>query len=475
MADGFTILPEFGNSQGANTAVLPENNQVLDTYFKIQENKYRDKLFNYKKADDEARARAQALNFDTGEVWQQDKDKIHGMITGLIDFAHDNPDFYDTKSDAYKEYDKRERGINFLINKSKHDKSIYDEWLNKGATDPNFQDDFEIIKGNLDSFKGTDVDTRNWTPIVPPPTFNPYEAWNDVSEKIDTTQETKEGKDLGGNNLEYITQDIYDPEKRTQAIEMIWDNNIKRTAQHITRDYNSLPPDAPEKKQFPTARDYGIHIMDKTFPTVKKSTTAIKPRKFAPSSGGSGSPSVGQTVEDRYNFIKEGVTTNPANLSAALITGKYNGGTITSAEVVDVKPETISTVTPLAGKSLAVPISNKDAVPQKMITFKYEKTNSDGAVSVFDGEPILLTPENDYGIQPINNILNQVGEGTKNYVSPEQIRSKYKQDNLGGGAKQQAKPKTLSGKINTSELVVGNEYIVNGSSYIWDGKNLNPK
>jgi len=140
-------------------------------------------------------------------------------------------------------------------------------------------------------------------------------------------------------------------------------------------------------------------------------------------------------ADDRYNFIKEGVTGNPANLSAALITGKYNGGTITSAEVVDVKPASTSTTAPfLAGSDYTIK-QNPDGVPERMIKFKYQKTNGKGEVEEFEGEPILLTPENDYGIQPINNILNQVGEGTKNYVSPEQIRGKYKGDSGFGESK----------------------------------------
>jgi len=87
--------------------------------------------------------------------------------------------------------------------------------MNKGATDPNFQEDYEMIKGNLDSFKNTDVNTRDFALPTPSPTFNPFETWNKVSKDIETSSQSKQGKDLGGNNIEYITEDIYDPAKRT--------------------------------------------------------------------------------------------------------------------------------------------------------------------------------------------------------------------------------------------------------------------
>ncbi len=449
MADGFTILPEFGNSQGANTAVLPDNNQVLNTYFQIQENKYRDKLFNYKKTQDEIAQKAQALNFDTGEVWQQDQPVITKKIQDLISFTRSNPDAYNASSDKYGEYDQKAREINFLINKSKHDKAIYDEWLNKGATDPIFQEDFESIKGGLDNFKATDINERDYVPPVPAPSYNLYEAWGKVAKDLPTFIETTEGENKGGNNYEYITTNTYDPVQRKAALEALYDGNVMRTRNHYVKEWNDLPQDAPERKQFKDAREYGLFIMDKGLPTYKDQSSAIKPRKFAPTGGG-GSASDNEMI--RFIAEKANALQNPNS-------DIYTSATVTTKDGTKKKvfeTETFSgrnvVVTDKNGQQYNTPIDKIYNIDGKLYAAPSIKRSKSGSIAISDMIPItniedqIIVPyvNTEYGSSPNTAKL---ADNTLNYYRSIQGTSTQPKTESGGKNQEQRYDATIEAGI----------------------------
>lgn len=283
MADGFTILPEFGNSQGANTAVLPQNNEVLNTYFGIQEQRYKDKLFNYKKQQDEIARRAQALNFDTAAMWDIDVPKAYESINQLKELSYKTPESQlESDSEAGQQSRAMEADINYTLNKSKHDKAIYDNVIAMAADPKNVNYSKQLLDAAAKFKANPDIKSREMEYPQMKPDYNLFEVVAKISKDTPTIDETGKAQGIGGGLVKLSTKKVYDPAEIEKRVAQTWTSNLDGTRTHFTEMYNALPQDAPERSQYANAEQYGKDILRKNYPEIKEQTDKTQGINYAP-------------------------------------------------------------------------------------------------------------------------------------------------------------------------------------------------
>lgn len=170
MANGLTFLPAFGG-QEANTAVLPENNQVMNTYLALNEKRYKDKVFDYQKNENDIKRRLDALDFNVSEVWQPDVEPIREEMIKYRDFVFENPDAVSPDSPLYSQQKQMADDINFKINLSKYDKANDTEYRKLMTTKPELATPENMKR--LTSHKETKIGERNFQGFKIPLEDNP--------------------------------------------------------------------------------------------------------------------------------------------------------------------------------------------------------------------------------------------------------------------------------------------------------------
>lgn len=206
MANGLTFLPAFGQ-QEANTEVLPESNQVLNTYLALSEKRYKDKVFDYQKNEADIKRKLDALDFDVSEVWQPDVEPIRNEMIAYRDFVFENPDSVNPDNAMFGEQKKMADDLNFKINISKYDKANDTEYRKLMTTQPEFATPEN--EQRLTSHKETKLGERNFQGFKMPFEDNPFEYMDKYKAAIKEGDATVDMKNAGYGYVNQTTNTPY--------------------------------------------------------------------------------------------------------------------------------------------------------------------------------------------------------------------------------------------------------------------------
>jgi len=223
------LIPNYtGGVQGANSAVLPDNNLALQTYLGLAEKNYRNKLFEYDKAKDEAKKIAEATDFNTAEMMSIDVQPTLDDISKLKELAKEHPEQVDEPNSDFDQLYKR---INFKINKSKYQQSELKYHKTTGAD--RYKDNPELLYNTLHDFENNpDIDKRELVLPIPPPDFNIFDLNDQIVKGVVSTNpdKIKSVNDGHGNRIYEIPQDV-DKTEIAQKVEMKWLSDRNKATQ----------------------------------------------------------------------------------------------------------------------------------------------------------------------------------------------------------------------------------------------------
>lgn len=251
MANDFTILPNQGYvNQSANTAIIPQNNEVLDNYWRAAENQYRNKVLAYQKHKDEVDARLKEIDFDTSGTWERDLKPISDKTTKEINVIKEHPDWISPNADNMEGYLTHKQGfdnLKYLVTQSKYDKSQYDAWKTKIVTDTELSKNAKDYLSQLDQWASKPVGERGDFLLIPVPDNNIFVLAKKLESAIDigTSAETVSSKDRLGQikNTTTTTQNL-DLGKLPLAAEVVYKTDPSWRA-FADEEYAKL---SPEKK-----------------------------------------------------------------------------------------------------------------------------------------------------------------------------------------------------------------------------------
>ncbi len=218
MPNNFTLLPAFANSEGSNTAVLPENNVALDTYFKASENKFRDKAFAYKQHQDEVKQKLDALDFNTAGILDKDEPVIRDQIFSAIDYVSKHPDSVDPSSPLFTEQRKNFEKINLDINQSKQDKAIVDlntKGIAEGKISPRHMED-------INSWKNGELGGRGELALSPDVEDNPFTDAKNLEGLLIADNPTVTMTPKGYGFVEQTETTPFKTDKVEEGIKALW-------------------------------------------------------------------------------------------------------------------------------------------------------------------------------------------------------------------------------------------------------------
>lgn len=476
MVDGITILPNFASTPGANTAILPQDTTALDAYFKTAELRHQRDLLKYQKDRDEINQRQKEIDLNTAGTWETDLPEINKKVGSAIDYINANPAAVIPTKDNMQDYlvhRKQFNDLDYSVAKSKSDKATYDLWMQKLAA-PNSEYATPENKQLLEDWKAMGVNRPAFQGFPPPP------PKNNVFTLVGSMQ-----KDLLGNTTQTVAPDAngtlktttvqnYDLEKVPQYLEAVYKSSPDWKDEMDTH-FKSLPPEQQQKYSTPAnafsdvvlplmqaQRGKEAHIVDWT--SLNQQRSDLSKKKL--------------TVDYQTDIPVNAQT--QAGLQTANAIGGYDISKTGNA------PQNILIRPPQE----VYDIYNNKRLDVKDIGIKNWNIDIIGVYDFYkDPETGRLVPKQNVDKDPsLKNKLQKVrmaevnqatdGGGTATYLIPydenvsQPVKNAGIQLNETGTLKQ---PKELTGKIDPSTLIKGEQYIVNGKTYIWDGSKLKPQ
>jgi len=163
-----------------------------------------------------------------------------------------------------------------------------------------------------------------------------------------------------------------------------------------------------------------------------------------------------QNTLQRYQYLKQGIKTNPALIGQIVMNQPYNGGIITGFKI---HPQ---------GVPIKAIGTNKMFTPSSPIALIEYTTKNKHGNFIKEQDEIRLTKENDYGFQLFNKLANINREGTAQFVNPEELNAIYQSDPeyFGGGSTPQ-QTATKSNAQYTATMPDGSLiYSLDGQSWV---------
>lgn len=451
--------------QEAFTAVLPTtenlNKDIMAASLKRLAMNEAEKQRQQKAIDDHIKM----FDFDTVGVWDEGFDGIMEFKDeGLKKFA--NPEFfkkYDSgDGNALREYSKFKDGVLSRVYQEKQAAEAYKQYDKLLNSDQKYKvldaNGVDVNRKALEDWKNQKEHSIGDLPDFQMQVYNPalsvkyVQTLPQVDGSVSTPQADGSVKTTG---IKYT-----DPKAASDALMAMYSSDTEQQ-QGILQDMLSIIQDNPDRmvniyqdeqtgeyskpktvmvngvptvvvppiKQIPisTATPQQVYI-DNGYTPNAKGVIDIKQTEGSSGSGLTIDLGNGITVPtnalDRYKFIREGLIDKPENLTSLLIGGKLNGGTITKVD------------RQLAG------VEMNGAVP-KGIGKKYDLVltyDKDGTKKTYT---IKVDPETSQGVLEINNILNQVREGTSQFVNPEDINKIYQSDYKIGDVLESVQPSKI--------------------------------
>lgn len=443
--------------QEAFTAVLPTTENLNQDILKANQVNLAMKEAEKQRKDKEMADKISMFKFDTSGVWDKDTDAIYKKVADLNTKFY-NPDFlkrYDSGDpNAINEFDKAKMDIQSDIIKSKTRLAYYanfpkvfgkDEKYNTPQNQQSFKEFVETPLADLPemqiAYDYNHNDVINY--ITPKSEKNENGVVTTDETALDKIGKKAEGFYNGGiptptntpflkNSAELIYQATQDLAQRPQGGTMFnpiityydptdLSKGIKTEKQILM---SSIAPSNP----FPLL--YAKETID---PAHSKSVTTDEPKTSSNLNIDLGNGvTVPTNALDRYKFIREGLIDKPENLTSLLIGGKLNGGTITKVDRQLAKVEMNGAVPKGIGKKYDLVLT-------------YDK---DGAKKTYT---ITVDPETSQGVLEINNILNQIREGTSQFVNPEDINKIYQSDYKIGDVLESVQPSKTTPTSGTQQ------------------------
>jgi len=396
-------LPGFANSEGANTAVLPENNIAIDTYFKVAEDKFRQKAFNYKQHEDQLAKIAETTNFDTKGILDKDEPLIREKIfgdSGVIKFYHDHPDAIDPSSPLYMKGQNLWKDTDLSINRSKQRKLYVDETY-KAVVDKKLDPD---VLPTVDEFKNGGLDAE-WKPLTPKVDFNIY----DVLKQAKLSYELGDPEDSGIEGVKKIPK-VPTDESVKQNVDAMW------LSPSVQQEFGN--------------KDAFAQVATPLLKSMKGEDVLHNIPGFGSNSFFGGMNQKDQVaLYDRLKLLKQ-IKSGDEQAIGAFQTTNYNGQPIKFAEFVTDEPEKTTGTLPI-GTGFDVSVTGNSPSGKKYV--KVKTADHDHRFDVSD----------DQGLLDMNNQLNNGGVN----VPTELIKKAMDEGFFGGGqAQQKQKSYSLNGE-----------------------------
>jgi hypothetical protein len=458
-AQDFTKPAEIAGIQEANTAILPSGQPLNELLLRSSQVKWAHDEAAKQREEKQMADNLAMFDFDTVGVWDKDLAAINKLKDdGIKKFGDVNflKRYNNGDLNALSEYQAWKTGLQSSIDLSKR-RMVYDganrELMNK---DKKYQNDINIQ--NAKKFQDTPLSGDFYSMNVTP-SANPYDivAYStslapDVTETTEvknpdgtfTKQIVTAPKLTGNKSLQSAAADILkDTAQKENANQLLVD--LKTTndpnTDYITYDFNqidNLGNPIPIHKKVADVDQVDIvnaMVIGERWRPITDQT--LEGSVYHPPQGKGLSINLGNGVEvpqtslDRYKFIREGLIDKPENLTSLLIGGKLNGGTIVKVE---------RKLAGTTGKGLNTRIEKKYD-----LELTYDK---DGIQKKYT---IKVDPETSQGVLEVNNILNQIREGTSQFVNPEDINKIYQSDYEIGGILESVQPKKPTQSSGTQQ------------------------
>ena len=300
MANGITFLPAFGR-QEANTAVLPENNQVVDTYLALSEKRFKEGQEAYKQKQDEVKKKLDAIDFNLSEVAEQDFEPLLNRQKELMEFVDKNPEAVDpNNSEWYPLYVERAKKLDHLINLSKLNRAEHNAYNKMMVDNPEYAtpENEKILK----DYMASKVGERNMDGFRLPIEDNPIADAAILEKFLVEGNPELSMTNAGYGFTEQTTTTPIDTKVVENGINAMWNSDWKkrRTAEEM---YSKMTPEQRKEKGFETPfdifRDTRLKLM-KLDPKVKKAFERVN---YAPQSPGNPTDGVRYIAESAFNIL----------------------------------------------------------------------------------------------------------------------------------------------------------------------------
>lgn len=390
MANGITFLPGFGQ-QEANTAVLPENNQVLDTYLALSQKRLLEGQQAYKEKQDEIKKKLDAIDFNLTEVAEQDFEPLLNRQKELMEFVETNPEAVDPNSDFYPLYVERAKKLDHLINLSKLNRTEYNEYRKTMVDNPEYAtpENDEILKGYMSSKLGE----RRMDGFKLPIEDNPIADAAILEKFLVEGNPELTMTNAGYGFTEQTTTTPIDTKVVENGISAMWDSSWRkrRTAEEM---FSKMTPEQKKEKGFEIPfdifRDTRLKLM-KLDPKVKKAFERVN---YAPQSTDNSTDGVRYIAENAFNILD-------TNSGAYSVTDKttVNGKPYSVSHAFDSTPLNIKLPD---GTPVTTPITGIVNIDGKIYAKTADTQTKTGSIAVKD-----LIPITDVKTQLIIPYVNQ--------------------------------------------------------------------
>ncbi len=391
MANGITFLPAFGQ-QEANTAVLPENNQVLNTYLALSEKRFSEGQQAYKEKQDEIKRKLDAIDFNLSEVAEQDFEPLLNRQKELMEFVDNNPEAVDpNNSEWYPLYVERAKKLDHLINLSKLNRAEHNAYNKLMVDNPEYAtpENEKILK----DYMASKVGERNMGGFRLPIEDNPI-ADAAILEKF-----LVEGNpELSMTNAGYgFTEQTTTTPIDTKVVENGLDAMYKsswRKRRTAEETFSKLSEEQKKEKGIETPydvfRETRLKLM-KLDPKVKKAFERVN---YAPQSSGNSNDGVRYIAENAFNILD-------TNSGAYSVTDKttVNGKPYSVSHAFDNTPINIKLAD---GTPVTTAITGLVNIGGKIYAKTADTQTKTGSIAVKD-----LIPITDVKTQLITPYVNQ--------------------------------------------------------------------
>lgn len=227
MADNdVTLGNTFLNSEGANTAVLPDTNEFPSTLLAANKQIWDEKRQVAAAHQKQIAESAKNLDFTNADMSNADQAAVQGKIGGFRDKYSNNLNALTGQDTVANGKMLNDRGVvNYFIDKGKADKSVYDNNVKAIQDHPALYDQQSI--DDLNKWYNQPLDSRGNPPVLTTkPTFNTVLDEHDFQAAVKPEPITTGSVNADGTHTTVTTQKV-DPDKFVATVNTMFNNGIQ--------------------------------------------------------------------------------------------------------------------------------------------------------------------------------------------------------------------------------------------------------
>lgn len=381
----FSTVGGFGQIL-PNTAVLPQDATVLDTYFNVAEKQHRDKLLDYQKEKDNIDRYLKETNFDLEGIYPEDKELLDTQAAEMLDFVDKNPkallpslrDAESRKLNA--EFENKYRTTMYNINKSKAARVRNEALMDKVLSKP---DDYDVeeVTAAIKQNRAAGLE-RGDTEIKPKFDYNMVTVLDELAKQTGTIDNTGKAQGIGGGLVKTTTTTEYDPQEIDRLVNLAWKDDYKGTQKHFNKVYAALPETSVEKLKYKTPEEFGKATLKAGYAKIKEQKDKTQGINYAPQPNQSNTEDVTYIAENAANLSNP----NSKIYESATITRK-NGEKVKVA-VTHTFDDIPVTVKDKDGTQYETPVSGVYNIDGKLYAVPSFKETGKGVAALEDLVPI---------------------------------------------------------------------------------------